>query len=105
MKKAPFCCKKNNEEERIINKLCSFLCAISQKNRLRIICMLHEGEKCVCDICKYLSLPQNLTSHHLKELETKCLVSSEKRGAKVFYKINESEVKKYIKLLDNFLNL
>jgi len=50
-----------------------------------------------------LKLPQNLVSHHLKTLKDFGLISSEKRGLKVFYKLNQKVVKKYLKELNKLL--
>lgn len=66
---------------------------------------MQSGEKCVCEIWKYLKLPQNLASHHLKVLKDFDLISSRKDGLKVFYTINRQSIKKYAKLLNKFLNL
>jgi ArsR family transcriptional regulator len=64
---------------------------------------LKEGKKCVCDIWQCLKLPQNLASHHLKVLKDLNLISSKKVGLKVFYKLNQKVVKKYLKNLNRFL--
>lgn len=82
----------------------NFLKIISEENRLKIVCILYYGEKCVCEIWQYLKLPQNLVSHHLKILKDFGLISSKKEGLKVFYKLNKKVVKKYIKLINKFLN-
>lgn len=46
-----------------------FLKTVSEENRLKILCFLKSGEKCVCEIEEFLHLPQNLVSHHLKKLK------------------------------------
>ena len=94
------CCRKS---EREVNKLISFLKIISERNRLKILCLLKRGEKCVCEIWQCLKLPQNLVSHHLKTLKDFNLISSRKEGVKIFYKLNKKVIKKYLKLLDEFL--
>ncbi len=98
------CCKKKSPKYQQLEKLTKFLNVISDNNRLRIICLLRSGEKCVCDIYEALNLPQNLTSHHLKSLEKQNCVSCEKRGKKVFYKLNSKELKNNFKLLNNLLS-
>ena len=80
-----------------------FLGVISERNRLRILCILKKREMCVCEIWQYLKLSQNLTSHHLKVLKDFGLLSSRQEGLKVIYSINKKVVKKYIKLLNRFL--
>jgi len=99
----PKCCKDKKSIAELL-KLVNFLKIIAEENRLKILCILRNGEKCVCDIWQYLELPQNLTSHHLKVLKDFNLLESRKEGLKVFYSINKKVVKKYIKLLNKFLN-
>ena len=100
----PLCCKNNSANSKNLKEVINFLKIISEENRLKIICILCFGEKCVCEIWQYLNLPQNLISHHLKVLKDFSLVSSKKEGLKVFYKLNKKVVKKYIELLNKFLN-
>jgi ArsR family transcriptional regulator len=87
-----------------LSRTVEFLKIISEKNRLKILCLLKEGEKCVCDIWQCLGLAQNLVSHHLKVLKNFGLISSKRQGLKVFYQLNQKIVKKYLKLLNNLLN-
>jgi len=98
----PNCCKNKKSISELI-RVVDFLKIITEKNRLKILCILQDGERCVCDIWQCLKLPQNLVSHHLKVLKDFGLISSEKRGLKVFYKLNQKVVKKYLKLLKKFL--
>lgn len=98
----PDCHKKKSTGK--IEQVIDFLKIISEKNRLKIFCLLEKGEKCVCEIWQYLKLPQNLVSHHLKVLKDFDLISPRKEGVRIFYKINKKVVKKYLKLLNKFLN-
>jgi ArsR family transcriptional regulator len=96
------CCKIKKSKTKL-EEVVNFLKVISEENRLKILCLLQNQEKCVCDIWQCLNLPQNLVSHHLKVLKDLGLISSKKVGLKVFYKLNQKVVKKYIKLLNKFL--
>ncbi len=97
----PNCCK--NKSEKNIKQATEFLKIISEENRLKILCILRDGEKCVCEIWQFLNLSQNLTSHHLKVLKDFGLVSSRQEGLKVIYSINKKTVSKYNSLLNKFL--
>ena len=99
----PRCCI---DKRSIVNlsQIAEFLKIISEENRLKILCLLREDEKCVCDIWQCLNLAQNLTSHHLKVLKDFELVSSRQEGLKVIYSINKKVVKRFSKLLNNYLN-
>ena len=83
-------------------RITEFLRVVSDENRLKILCILRKGEKCVCEIWQYLEIPQNLTSHHLKILREFNLILSRRDGLKVFYSINKKVVKKYNGLLNRF---
>jgi ArsR family transcriptional regulator len=87
-----------------ISQATEFLKVIGEENRFKILCFLKKDEKCVCDIWQYLNLPQNLTSHHLKVLKDFGLVLSRQEGLKVIYSISKTTIKKYSKLLNNYLN-
>ena len=99
----PKCCKNKKSADELL-KTTEFLKIIAEENRLKILCILRDGEKCVCDIWQYLKLPQNLTSHHLKVLKDFGIVSSRQEGLKVIYSTNKNVIKKYSKLLNNYLN-
>jgi ArsR family transcriptional regulator len=96
-------CCQNKKSILKVENLAKVLKKISELNRLKILCILKEGEKCVCDIWQCLKLPQNLVSHHLKILKNLNLISSKKVGLKVFYKLNQKVVKKYLKELEKIL--
>lgn len=95
------CCKKDNHD---ILLLADFLRIISEENRLKIICFLQSGEQCVCKIWRFLELPQNLVSHHLKVLKGFNLLVSRKEGLNVYYSINNVELDKYKKILNKILS-
>ncbi|MCK4744496.1 winged helix-turn-helix transcriptional regulator [Candidatus Parcubacteria bacterium] len=97
------CCK--NRSEKSIKQAAEFLKIISEENRLKILCILQDSEKCVCEIWQYLKLPQNLISHHLKVLKDFDLILSRKESLKIFYKIDKKILSKHAKLLNKFLKL
>jgi len=98
----PLCCAGKCKAP--IQSALQFLKLISDENRLKIICLLSRGERCVCEIWQELKIPQNLASHHLIVLKDFKLLTSEKVGLKVIYKLNSKELKKYQNLLNHFLN-
>ena len=97
-------CHSNKKSITEISQVAKFLKVISEENRLKILCLLKEKEMCVCDIWQYFGLAQNLTSHHLKVLKDYGLVSSRQEGLKVVYSIKKKALKKYSKLLNNYLS-
>jgi len=99
--KQKFC--QNKESTAELKRTVEFLKVVAEENRLKILCMLRVGEKCVCDIWQFLDLPQNLASHHLKVLKDFGLVEDRKEGLRVYYSINKKEINKYNSLLNKFL--
>ena len=98
----PKCCQ-NKKSTVELGKIVEFLKVVAEENRMKILCMLRSGEKCVCDIWQFLNIPQNLTSHHLKVLKDFRLVEDYKDGLRVYYSINKKEINKYNSLLNKFL--
>lgn len=98
----PKCCidKELNAE---LDKVVEFLKVIAEENRMKILCMLRSGERCVCDIWRFIDTPQNLTSHHLKVLKDFGLVEDRKESLRVYYSINKKAINKYKSLLNKFL--
>ena len=95
--------RRHKNSKDIYLKLASFLETIGAGNRLKILCLLKQQKRCVCEICKILQLPQNLVSHHLKVLKNYNFLSSEKEGVKIFYSLNQKVVNKYLKLFNEIL--
>jgi len=64
--------------------------ALADPARLRLMSLIasHEGgEACVCDVSAGIELAQPTISHHLKVLRTAGLLTSERRGSWVYYRV------------------
>jgi ArsR family transcriptional regulator, arsenate/arsenite/antimonite-responsive transcriptional repressor len=64
--------------------------ALSDPARLRLMSLIasHEGaEACVCDVSVGIDLSQPTISHHLKVLRTAGLLTAERRGSWVYYRV------------------
>jgi len=84
------------------NDLSKFFRVIGEDNRLRILCLLKDGELCVCDIYENLELSQNLVSSHLRVLKDLKLIELRQEKQKNYYSINKKVFKKYNLLLTKF---
>ena len=62
--------------------------AIGDENRLLILGMLKDGEKCACKLLERLGISQPTLSHHMKILCASGLVSGRREGKWVHYSIN-----------------
>ncbi|MBW2010354.1 MAG: winged helix-turn-helix transcriptional regulator [Deltaproteobacteria bacterium] len=97
--------KAINKISENVKEKADFLKIISEENRLRIIYLIRSGKRCVCDIEKKLKLPQNLVSHHLKVLKNFQILSSKRKGVKIFYQLNQKVLEKYLKEVSKYLGL
>jgi ArsR family transcriptional regulator len=68
--------------------LAEMLRILSDVNRLRIMCLLFSGEKCVCEIEEGLDISQPLASHHLKVLLEAGLVKVRREGTWSYYRLD-----------------
>jgi ArsR family transcriptional regulator len=64
--------------------------ALSDETRLRILCLLLEGELCVCDLMAVLQLPQSTVSRHLAYLKNSGWVDDRRCGVWMYYSIAEN---------------
>lgn len=96
------CCTNKKLTAEYLN-LAKFLRVIGDDNRLRILCLLREGEKCVCEIHLNLDMAQNLASSHLKILLDLGLINVRQDWKRNYYSINKKTFKKYNNLFNNFL--
>ena len=62
--------------------------ALSDENRLQIVDLLRNGERCVCELQDALDLGQSLLSFHLKTLKDAGLVFDRREGRWAYYSLN-----------------
>jgi ArsR family transcriptional regulator len=72
--------------------------ALGQPTRLKILDLLAQGERCVCEIFPAVGGEQSNVSKHLGFLRSQGIVVADRRGMRVFYRLSE---KKIAKLLDD----
>ncbi|ACU54770.1 transcriptional regulator, ArsR family [Acidimicrobium ferrooxidans DSM 10331] len=71
-------------------RLATLLRAVADPARLQLISLLQGaplGEACVCDLVAPLGLAQPTVSHHLKVLLDAGIVSRQRRGMWVYYRL------------------
>jgi DNA-binding transcriptional ArsR family regulator len=73
--------------------------AIANAQRLRILCMLIEGELNVSQLNQRLALSQSALSQHLAILREKNLVSCRKNAQTVIYRVAQGPVTAIIETL------
>jgi ArsR family transcriptional regulator len=70
---------------------------LADSTRLRILKILKKGEQNVSKIVETLKLSQPTVSHHLRKLEEAELVLKRQYKRWVFYQVNKSLLKNFIK--------
>jgi len=64
-----------------------FLAALADPTRLAIVRQLAAGETCACDFTDCCDVGQPTVSHHLRVLREAGVVTSERRGQWIFYRL------------------
>jgi ArsR family transcriptional regulator, arsenate/arsenite/antimonite-responsive transcriptional repressor len=68
--------------------------ALADEARLAILSELRRrGEICACDLLGCCGLSQPTVSYHLKVLREAGLVTADKRGSWVYYRLNEASLR------------
>lgn len=73
--------------------------ALGDPNRLQIMHILQDGEKCACHLLDLLDIGQSTLSHHMKILCDSGLVSAQKEGKWMHYSLNKSALAKAQKII------
>lgn len=84
------CCKSDQQEYDQVNSLSALLKLVGEESRLKILCILRQGQHCVCEIEQHVNLSQSLISHHLKDLKAAGLIIDEKKGLWSYYSLTKN---------------
>jgi len=81
-----------------------FFKALGDRTRLDILKMLSENKRfSVTEIYQGLGHAQNLISHHLACLKNCGMVTSEKEGKQVYYRLRNKKILKLIDFTDTYI--
>jgi ArsR family transcriptional regulator, virulence genes transcriptional regulator len=80
-------------------KVIPFLRMVSNVTRLRILCILSEGERRVGEIQEMLGAKQSYISQQLKQLRVNGYLESRREGTQIYYKLVDP---KFIKIMKAF---
>jgi ArsR family transcriptional regulator len=75
--------------------------ALGHPGRVVIVRELSSGEKCVCDLVQAVGLGWSTVSRHLSVLKAAGVISDDKRGLQVFYRLQLPCVAQFIGCLEN----
>ncbi len=74
------------EKTRLANRVKVFK-ALAHESRLFIVEELSCGERCVCELTAMIGADMSTVSNHLSILKNAGIVTSEKRGQQVYYRL------------------
>ena len=74
--------------------------AFCDENRLQILELLQDGEKCACVLLEKLNIGQSTLSHHMKILVQSNIVNARSKGKWTYYAISEQGVQEAKDLLN-----
>ena len=74
--------------------------ALGHPDRLRILEDLTDGERCVCDLVDSVGSSWSTVSRHLSVLKAAGVLTDEKRGLQVFYRVALPCVNTFMECLD-----
>lgn len=73
--------------------------ALSNENRLMLLCLLFEGEKTVGELNESLDLSQSALSQHLAMLREEGMVRTRRAGQSIYYGLDSPPAQKVIETL------
>lgn len=79
-------------DNELLDSLASFLNALANPNRLKILLLLRKGERTVGDLADRLGMSYPLTSQHLSVLFAEDIVSKRRDWNRVFYRSRLGEL-------------
>jgi DNA-binding transcriptional ArsR family regulator len=89
--------------QRYFEKKAEILKAIAQPTRLKILELLKDGERCVCEIYPVLDQEQPNISKHLNFMKRAGILDSRKDGLRIIYWIKAPEVLDILRQTGNII--
>ena len=85
-------------------KMAAIFKAFADENRIQILELLRDGERCACRLLEEMKITQPTLSHHMKILCDAGIVVGRKEGKWMHYSISEDgleNVRNYLEELKN----
>ena len=90
-------------EEMAIQLKAEVLKALAQPTRLKILEMLRNGERCICEIVPAIDGEQSNISRHISTMQKSHLITTRKDGVKVMVKVRDPRVFEILDTVGLFL--
>ena len=78
--------------EDLLYDLADFFKVLGDSTRVRILMALDVSELCVCDLADALSMTKSAVSHQLSKMRGCSMITCEKRGKEVYYRLDDHHV-------------
>lgn len=88
----------NNEQFALVSK------ALSDSNRLQIIEMIIDQERCACKLLEHFNISQPTLSHHMRILSDCNLIKTRKEGKWSHYSMNMETMEAYKDYVNTLYN-
>ena len=79
-------------KERTIQLKAEVLKAMAQPTRLKILELLRNGERCICEIVPAINGEQSNISRHISLMQKSHLITTRKDGVKVMVKVRDPRI-------------
>ena len=83
----------------VVSGATNLLKAMANENRLRILCLLDEGELSVSELNARLALSQSALSQHLAILRREGLVTTRRSSQTIYYSLQGNEARTVVETL------
>ncbi len=87
---------KDLQTDTKINQIVDFFSVVGNRERLIIINVLKDKDRCVCELETILDKSQPSISHHLRELEKLNLIRGWKKGKFTYYSLLKENFNQYL---------
>jgi DNA-binding transcriptional ArsR family regulator len=79
-------------EERVLEMKAEILKTLAQPTRLKILELLRNGEKCICEIVPAINGEQSNISRHISLMQKTRIITTRKDGVRVMVKVLDPEI-------------
>ena len=88
-----------DKRDNVIVSATNLLKAMANENRLRILCLLDDGELSVSELNAKLALSQSALSQHLAILRREGLVATRRSSQTIYYSLQGNEARTVVETL------
>jgi DNA-binding transcriptional ArsR family regulator len=90
-------------DERALYLRAEVLRALAQPTRLKILDLLRNGERCICEIVPAINGEQSNISRHISVMQKSNLITTRKDGVKVMVKVRDPRIFEILDTVGLFL--